>query len=157
MSKSYVVTEVSEVAGDGSQDIRVRGRDTPFHVDAEWVKSQGKEVEAGDIMNDEGNRLTVQAAPDGENAPASPSLYRYRANPVEVSAYRITEVAKKANKDGSLAVTLENGDEVVAEEGMLSRITPSVGDYWVVGDDNYIYLYLNPKEVFERKYSAVAQ
>lgn len=33
---------------------------------------------------------------------------------------------------------------------MMARYTPVVGDYWVVQEDGYIYL--NPRDVFERKY-----
>ncbi len=36
---------------------------------------------------------------------------------------------------------------------MIARMTPQVGDYLVIQEDGYEYL--NPKEVFERKYSRV--
>jgi len=36
---------------------------------------------------------------------------------------------------------------------MIARFEPQLGDYWVIQEDGYVYL--NPKEVFERKYSPV--
>lgn len=77
---------------------------------------------------------------------------RYIANPVEVEAFAIQMVGG-AIKDGLLvgtAIMLENGKEVVATPEMTSRMEPKPGDYWVIQSDGYIYL--NPKEVFERKY-----
>lgn len=50
-----------------------------------------------------------------------------------------------------LGLELENGKVVTATPEMTSRMTPVVGDYWVIQSDGYIYL--NPKAVFERKYS----
>lgn len=80
---------------------------------------------------------------------------KYQANPVIVDAYKIVSVGEPRGKGGimwwSVDIALENGENVVADSGMLARYTPSVGDYWVVQEDGYTYL--NPKEVFERKYS----
>jgi len=53
-----------------------------------------------------------------------------------------------------LGIELEGGRIVVATPEMTSRMTPVVGDYWVVQSDGYAYL--NPKNVFERKYSPSA-
>lgn len=108
---------------------------------------------------------------------------RYIANPVEVDAFKIEKVltnacasfeagivcgqpekahTKAAAKgdvgmdhdfvsDG-LVLVLEDGRSVLAEPGMTSRMTPVEGDYWVIQlSDGYTYL--NPKAVFERKYS----
>lgn len=52
-----------------------------------------------------------------------------------------------------LGLQLEDGQIVVATPDMTSRMTPVVGDYWVVQSDGYAYL--NPKNVFERKYSRI--
>jgi hypothetical protein len=49
-------------------------------------------------------------------------------------------------------VPLENGENVVATSEMTARYKPVAGDYWVIQSDGYIYL--NPKEFFERKYGA---
>jgi hypothetical protein len=38
---------------------------------------------------------------------------------------------------------------------MMARFKPQPGEYWVRQADGYIYL--NPKEVFERKYSPKPQ
>lgn len=69
---------------------------------------------------------------------------KYVANPVIVQAFKIEKI------DSDL-YTLDNGNIVKPTKEMLSRIQPKMGDYWVIQEDGYIYL--NPKEVFERKYS----
>lgn len=89
----------------------------------------------------------------------------YVANPVVVDAYKIvdihpvplptiTELDAILNEGkqpvNGLMLNLEDGSIVNATMDMLSRITPEVGDYWVIQSDGYIYL--NPKDVFERKY-----
>jgi hypothetical protein len=70
---------------------------------------------------------------------------RYRANPVIVEAHRIREVR------GPILL-LENGENVVPSKEMKARYEPKAGDYWVIQADGYTYL--NPCDVFERKYSA---
>lgn len=77
---------------------------------------------------------------------------KYRANPVEVNAFKITHVGAPVD-DGSRWLDLEGNPTSLASAEMMSRMTPVVGDYWVVQSDGYVYL--NPKEVFERKYSAI--
>lgn len=74
---------------------------------------------------------------------------KYIANPVEVNALKITKVGPPFG-DGARLLSLEDGTAVVATPEMQSRIAPAVGDYVVVQSDGYTYL--NPKEVFERKY-----
>jgi hypothetical protein len=54
-----------------------------------------------------------------------------------------------------LGLLLSDGRVVTATPDMTSRMTPVVGDYWVVQADGYVYL--NPKNIFERKYSAAPQ
>jgi hypothetical protein len=81
---------------------------------------------------------------------------KYRANPVEVEAFAITHVYPVADQGGGFQVLqLEDGNLVQADKGMLARMSPQVGDYWVIQEDGYIYL--NPKAVFERKYSPVTK
>lgn len=84
---------------------------------------------------------------------------KYIANPVVVDAFQIIAVG---DEDPSIdlaipprTLTLENGRTVTATPMMLARMTPVVGDYWVIQEDGYIYL--NPKAVFERKYSPQPQ
>jgi hypothetical protein len=77
---------------------------------------------------------------------------RYRANPVIVDAFTILTVDPPAH-DGSRKLQLDDGSIVTATPEMLARMTPHVGDYWIIQEDGYIYL--NPKEVFERKYSPI--
>ena len=86
---------------------------------------------------------------------------KYQANPVIVDAYRIASVQKR--DDGAFFLRFEIGiDEPltgstlaagIASPDMVARMTPKVGDYWVIQSDGYTYL--NPKDVFERKYSPV--
>jgi hypothetical protein len=100
---------------------------------------------------------TAQKKTDGgEGLEVGSRLFQpnYRANPVEVEASEIVSVAGAMNADGSLNLALANGSNVIAHPDMLSRITPAVGDYWVVQADGYVYL--NPKAVFERKYSPIS-
>ena len=78
---------------------------------------------------------------------------KYQANPVVVDAEEIVDVGT-TQADGSLHLALRNGENFTADAGMVARISPKLGDYWVKQSDGYIYL--NPKEVFERKYSPVA-
>ncbi len=72
---------------------------------------------------------------------------KYIANPIEVDAWRIEAV--ELHDDYAL-LTLEGGGKNNATAAMLARMTPQVGDYWVLQSDGYVYL--NPKDVFERKY-----
>jgi hypothetical protein len=76
---------------------------------------------------------------------------KYTANPVEVDAFKIVKVEDGTRYDVAYTLELENGRIVQATSEMTSRMTPQIGDYWVVQGDGYIYL--NPKAVFERKYS----
>ena len=83
---------------------------------------------------------------------------KYIANPVEVQAFKITSLElREARPDSEFGnpwgtAVLENGETVIIEQEMTARYRPVVGDYWVIQEDGYTYL--NPKEVFERKYSA---
>ncbi len=77
---------------------------------------------------------------------------QYRANPVLVEAHEIVDVSE-VDRNGSRSLALRGGQNITADQGMLARMTPVPGDYWVKQEDGYIYL--NPKETFERKYTAV--
>lgn len=78
---------------------------------------------------------------------------RYRANPVEVEAFKISRVGPLI-AGCSRELVLEDGKLVVATAGMMSRMTPKPGDYVVTQlVDGYVYL--NPREVFERKYTPI--
>lgn len=81
------------------------------------------------------------------------------AKPVRVFAYRIVEVKDVTDRsDGrcqsspDLELHLESGFKFDANASMTARYVPVVGDYVVTQDDEYSYI--NPKDVFERKYSA---
>jgi hypothetical protein len=76
---------------------------------------------------------------------------KYVANPVEVDAFKIVFVGPVADQSANERnLKLEDGQWVQASAEMMSRYTPLIGDYWVIQSDGYIYL--NPKDVFERKY-----
>lgn len=76
---------------------------------------------------------------------------KYIANPVEVDAFEIIGVAEP-NADCTVNLELDNGAIEIATISMMSRMKPQMGDYWVIQSDGYVYL--NPKDVFERKYRA---
>lgn len=81
---------------------------------------------------------------------------KYIANPVRVSAARILEVTDvtdcgvggQSNPD--LMLRLEDGRSFQADSGMTARYIPVEGDYVVTQEDGYTYI--NPRDVFERKY-----
>ena len=77
---------------------------------------------------------------------------RYKANPVEVEAHIIVGTGP-IETDGSICLALQNGENSKADKGMIARYIPNEGDYLVKQSDGYVYV--NPKEVFERKYSPV--
>lgn len=76
---------------------------------------------------------------------------KYKANPVVVDAFKIIGILDNDGLVNDLPVRLENDEIVYCTDEMMSRMKPAIGDYWVVQSDGYTYL--NPKEVFERKYS----
>ncbi len=81
----------------------------------------------------------------------------YQANPVIVQAFKIVEIEGAESTGADLVeyhLVVSDGfirKQVTADPPMCSRMTPAIGDYWVIQSDGYVYL--NPKEVFERKYS----
>lgn len=81
---------------------------------------------------------------------------KYVAKPVAVDARRITQVMP-ALPSGHIGLKVEDAASldlegfVLATPEMLARMTPAVGDYVVTQEDGYVYL--NPKDVFERKYA----
>jgi hypothetical protein len=79
---------------------------------------------------------------------------QYKANPVHVDAHIIISVGPVL-PDGSMHCALQNGRSAIADKGMISRFIPQAGDYWVRQGDGYEYL--NPKDVFERKYSPIPE
>ena len=56
--------------------------------------------------------------------------------------------------DGSVHLALRNGNNFTADAGMVARMNPVPGDYWMKQADGYVCL--NPKDVFERKYHPAA-
>lgn len=74
---------------------------------------------------------------------------KYQANPVVVDASRIVAV-KRALPSGHVGLELEHGGWHLATPEQMSRMKPSVGDFVVMQSDGYVYL--NPADVFLRKY-----
>lgn len=78
---------------------------------------------------------------------------KYQAKPVIVDAFQITKIFNGDGTNDGLVLGLQDGSKVIPDEGMLARMTPKLGDYVVTQADGYVYL--NPKDVFERKYGPV--
>lgn len=175
------ITGLGPLMPDGSRQIFDK-EPKPFIATKVWLDAQISEPSVGDYLDigedrsvtlvgeetvsaARGMRLApptdapeVQKKTDGvEGSPvgSAPSPYKYRAKPVEVDAFEIVSVAEEKNADGSLHLDLSNGTNVVADAAMLARITPRVGDYWVVQTDGYAYL--NPEAVFVRKYEPITE
>ena len=86
--------------------------------------------------------------------------FTHIANPVAVTAFRIEEVTDITNREPGcgqsspeLMLRLANGINYRADIAMTARYVPVPGDYVVRQADGYEYL--NPKDVFERKYSKI--
>lgn len=76
--------------------------------------------------------------------------FTHIANPVAVVARTILAVSPIT--EGAM-LALDDTTNYFASHAMLSRHTPVPGDYLVTQDDGYQYV--NPKDVFERKYASV--
>lgn len=77
---------------------------------------------------------------------------KYQANPVIVDGYKIEKITMgDGDMLGTLKLEATEGKEFIAEAGHIARYVPQVNDYWVIQSDGYEYV--NPREVFERKYS----
>lgn len=73
------------------------------------------------------------------------------ANPVLVHAAIILAIANEGIS--STKLELDDGTEFVAPAELTARHIPQAGDYLVTQDDGYRYI--NPKDVFERKYREI--
>lgn len=80
--------------------------------------------------------------------------FTHIANPVRVEAH-VVKSFRVYDSDGNGEVVLEDGSSVDVTAGMLARYAPKQGDYIVTQEDGYVYV--NPKDVFERKYSAIVE
>lgn len=79
---------------------------------------------------------------------------KYQANPVAVDAF-VIESIDRVDERGNLHIKVNGGDDHLIRPPLMARIRPVAGDYLVVQADGYTYL--NPKAVFERKYSPVSE
>lgn len=106
---------------------------------------------------DQAERLATAHAAAPVTAPSSASdkpTFTHAANPVRVNALQITEIMGISLDPGGILVRCANGDRVCLTDVMIARCRPEVGDYIVTQADGYVYL--NPRDVFERKYTAIA-
>ena len=80
---------------------------------------------------------------------------KYIADPVEVEAFVILGVLEALNHNISITIEEDLGtiSNISISKEMTSRYYPVTGDYYVIQSDGYAYL--NPKNVFERKYSPI--
>jgi hypothetical protein len=76
--------------------------------------------------------------------------FTHIANPVSVNARQIVGVHLAL--DG-MNVGFSDGSFHMLNAAQISRHTPVIGDYIVTQEDGYVYV--NPKDVFERKYSPI--
>lgn len=74
----------------------------------------------------------------------------HTANPVRVNASAIARIGAH-NGASQITVGTKDGIDHIITPDMLSRYSPVLGDYVVIQEDGYVYV--NPKAVFERKYS----
>jgi hypothetical protein len=76
---------------------------------------------------------------------------KYIANPSACDAWKILTVGEVDPDTGKRQIELEEIGTRFATKEMCSRMVPVPGDYFVIQEfDGYVYL--NPKDVFERKY-----
>lgn len=79
---------------------------------------------------------------------------KYQAKPVVVDAYVVSSVGPKDDSGGAELFFMHKAEPTHADAGMLARYTPVPGDYFVIQSDGYGYV--NPKDVFERKYELLS-
>jgi hypothetical protein len=90
---------------------------------------------------------------------SAPEGTTHVANRVYVTARKIQTVSGATAMGDELPVNharliLENGEDATIDATMTSRYWPTAGDYYVVQSDGYAYI--NPADVFERKYASLA-
>lgn len=97
--------------------------------------------------------------------PNFPTTDEFVANPVHVHAYMIQGVRGDDKHPNDVAIILHNPNMhrlgmaasnmvIHLNAKMISRHFPRVGDYYVIQADDYRYI--NPVDVFERKYRPLA-
>lgn len=181
MSRQYQITGLGPKALDGSIKL-FTVLAYPFIGSAAWLAEQHKYPDVGDMLEiaeDGTMTLLSESQPGSIGGPQheeedvqkkSPSeanggngdgelchFSSYVAKPVIVHASQITAV-DEPEVDGQRLITLAGGGVKIAAPGMMARMIPTVGDYWViVPQDGGNYEYLNPKAVFEAKYSLIEQ
>lgn len=177
--KQHQITGIGPKQSDGSVELFTI-LPAPYKATAAWLAAQTSAPAMGDklVVSDAGDWHLLAETPAAaiaanENAAAQtaqkksagptdsasgsePSHFSsYRGKPITVHASEITAVGE-AGADGSRSITLTGGGVKIAAAGMMSRMVPVEGDYWVmVPQDDGFYEYLNPKAVFEAKYDLI--
>lgn len=172
----HEITGLGPVNPDGSVKLFTR-LPAPFIVTKEWLAEQGKFPAVGDILevntslalrlvteaqaaedeiSEQPNADGTQKKSDGVKESGSgsdPSPFKaFQGKPVIVHAAEITGI-DPADADGDVVIIFADDSGKLATPEMMSRITPKIGDYWVMASQaDGMYEYLNPKEVFEAKY-----
>lgn len=171
--KTHQLTGVGPQSPDGSVEL-FTVLPTPFKVSKEWLAEQAVYPALGDELTEaEDGTLSLateaafaelqknEAEPkkDGGNdlddGWETSLVDRYVANPVIVHAVTIVSISAPANDDGTHDLKLSNGVIYRATSAQLARYVPVGGDYLVVQSDGYVYV--NPKAVFEKKYSPLKE
>jgi hypothetical protein len=80
--------------------------------------------------------------------------FTHIANPVKVRAQVIYDIEEPTSETGFVAI-LTDGSRFALGSGHIARYAPVPGDYLVTQEDGYTYV--NPKDVFERKYSPIEE
>lgn len=81
--------------------------------------------------------------------------FSHVANPVRVSAKRIANIDHRMDGTGLIDIMFEDESQTILTDEMVARYVPVLGDYFVIQEDGYGYV--NPKDVFERKYNQIEQ
>lgn len=132
-----------------------------FHV-LRQVQDVWRKWADHDAYNTEGDAMRaicdLISAPLADWEPPAPfEGATHVANPVAVKAWQIATTM--AHDDGTMTVywqatTADQDSCYECDAAMLARYRPVDGDYLVRQEDGYVYL--NPKDVFERKYRAIS-
>lgn len=129
------------------------------------IQSAPGTIDQGEYMRGMANGLVLALSVLTDEEPAfigfgamAPKGTTHVAKPVAVTARKIVDVKGNTEAGDDLAanharLVFEDGTSYVAAADMTARYWPTAGDYLVRQEDGYEYL--NPADVFARKYTAV--
>ena len=73
---------------------------------------------------------------------------KYQEKSLTIQAYEILSTG--VTEGGETILAIDNGESVVAGDGMFAGIAPAIGDYWGVKSDGHSFWM--QKDAFEAKY-----